>query len=423
MNLDIDVDNVILLSIDALRADHLSCYGYSRETSPVLDQLAADNIRFENAYSASSHTRESIPSLLTGAYPDSAITASYRRNAESIASVAKRAGLATAGFHSNPFVSRAYGFDDGFDKFDDDLHLGQHRLIALAQRVFDKLRNRHYARGDKINQRAIEWLESLREVEPFFLWNHYMDVHGPYEPVGRYRRHYTNEYVSDRDALSLYKRAIKNPESITEDERKLLIDYYDSEIRYTDECLQEFLESLNGDGTLDNSLLIITSDHGDAFGEHGYYEHPRYLDDELVHVPLIVAHPDLTPQTVETAVSTTDIAATIAQFLGEGTHGVGESLFGLLDASDDRTVFQQARGEGEDSDIRRFAARTSRESAFAEYDLTTETTSVTTADSDGIREALLAHITDRAGSTHSDDSEESIANEEIEQRLSALGYK
>jgi arylsulfatase len=180
---------------------------------------------------------------------------------------------------------------------------------------------------------------------------------------------------------------------------------------------------MNGDGTLDNSLLIITSDHGDAFGEHGYYEHPRYLHDELVHVPLIVAHPDLDPQTVETAVSTTDIAATISELLDEGTHGVGESLFGLPDTSDDRTVFQQARGEGEDSEIRRFAARTSRESAFAEYDSNSETTSVATADSDEIRDALLAYVADRAGKAHSDDSEETVANEEIEQRLSALGYK
>jgi len=85
-------------------------------------------------------------------------------------------------------VSRAYGFDRGFDTFDDDLHLGQHKLIALAQRAIDKLRNRHYARAAEINERSLEWIDSQSDDEPFFLWNHYMDTHGPYEPPGSTRR-------------------------------------------------------------------------------------------------------------------------------------------------------------------------------------------------------------------------------------------
>src|SRR6056297_2275707 len=168
--MSVEPDNVILLSGDALRADHLSCYGYHRETSPVLDEFAEESIRFENAYSASSHTREAVPALLTGEYPDVAVDSKYHLASETIASTLSEEGFATAGFHSNPFVSRAYGFDQGFDIFDDDLHLGQHKLLALAQRAYDKLRNRHYARAEEINHRALKWIDSL-EDGPFFLWN------------------------------------------------------------------------------------------------------------------------------------------------------------------------------------------------------------------------------------------------------------
>jgi arylsulfatase len=418
-----DVQNVILLSLDALRADHLSCYGYARDTSPTLDELAADNLMCANAFSASSHTREAVASLLTGEHPNRAAGTNYQLAAEPISSVAQRAGLTRGGFHSNPFVSRAYGFDEGFDVFDDDLHLGQHKIIALAQRVLDKLRNRHYARAKIINERAFKWLDSLEDVDRFFLWNHYMDTHGPYEPPAEYRERYTDEYISDRTAGSLYKRAIKDPESITDAERKLLVDYYDAEIRYIDDRLAEFFESLRRRDLLDDSLVIITADHGDAFGEHDYYEHPRQLHEELVHVPLIVVHPDIEPATIETAVSTTDIAATISQVLGEPPCGVGESLFDLPHTDGDRTVFQQARGENESAHIRRFAARTKDEAAYGQYDTNTETMTVDSASSDAIGEALLSHIREQSATSLSEDAAEEAPNEEIEQRLSALGYK
>ena len=315
---------VILLSADALRADHLSSYGYHRNTSPVLDELAAESIQFLNAYSGSSHTREAVPALLTGKYPDVAIGSDYRLATETIASVLSKEGFATGGFHSNPFVSRAYGFDRDFDIFDDDLHLGQHKFIALAQRALDKLRNRHYARANEINQRSLSWIDSLDADEPFFLWNHYMDTHGPYEPPGDYATLYRNDTISKRSAQSLYQRAIKQPESITDDERELLIDLYDGEIRYNDTHVGEFLNGLRERGLLNESLLIFTADHGDAFGEHGYYEHPRYLHDEITHVPLLIRPPGGKDEIIETPVSTLDIMSTIRYLVGS------ESEFSLL---------------------------------------------------------------------------------------------
>jgi arylsulfatase len=415
-----DWENVILLSADALRADRLSCYGYHRETSPVLDELAEESIRFTNAYSASSHTREAVPALLTGKYPDVAIDSKYHLNTDTIASTLSEEGFTTAGFHSNPFVSRAYGFDQGFDVFDDDLHLGQHKLIALAQRALDKFRNRHYARAEEINERSLTWIDSLDDGESFFLWNHYMDTHGPYEPPGEYATLYSNQALSGRDAQSLYQRAIDDPASITDDERQLLIDLYDAEIRYNDEYIGKFLDELRNRGILEKSLLIVTADHGDAFGEHGYYEHPRYLHEEITHVPLFVRTPGGGSESVESPVSTLDVVATIQEATGRGNSD-GMSLF---NASDDRRVFSQARGENEHSHLRRYAVRTHEGVCSCERDRESSDL-VFGDDSDrSLRSELEAHIEQRVRVENGDDvGDDENVDEEIERRLSALGYK
>lgn len=417
-----DWEHVILLSADALRADHLSCYGYHRETSPVLDELAGESIRFTDAYSASSHTREAVPALLTGEYPDVAVDSNYRLARDTIASTLSEEGFATGGFHSNPFVSRAYGFDRGFDAFDDDLHFGKHKLIALAQRAFDKLRNRHYARAEEINERSLAWLDSLDDDQPFFLWNHYMDTHGPYEPPGEFRGMYTDVDVSDREAQSLYQRAIKKPDSITDDERQLLIDLYDAEIRYNDERIGEFLEALRERELLDRSLLVVTADHGDAFGEHGYYEHPRYLHDELVHVPLLVRPPGgAGGEVIETPASTLDVAATVAEAFGVSGTWDGRSLLGAVDEG--RTVFSQARGEDGDSHLRRYAARGVPGTCFCERDRETGAVSVGECSDGSLRDALETHVSKRARTERDGESGEEDVDEEIERRLEALGYK
>ncbi|AEH38944.1 sulfatase [Halopiger xanaduensis] len=421
-------DHVILLSADALRADHLSCYGYHRETTPVLDDLAAESLRFTRAYSASSHTREAVPALLTGEYPDTAIDSDYRLATETIASTLSESGFATGGFHSNPFVSRAYGFDRGFDEFDDDLHFGKHKLVALAQRALDKVRNRHYARAEEINERSLAWIDSVDGTDPFFLWNHYMDTHGPYEPPETYQRQYYGETVSDSKAQSLYQRAIDDPDSITEAERQLLIDLYDAEIRYNDERIGEFLASLRERDLLERSLLIVTADHGDAFGEHGYYEHPRYLHDEITHVPLIVRPPGGADETtVSTPVSTLSIAPTIQQSVGISSDGQSLLSTDADDVESDQPVFSQARGEGDHDHVRRYAIRTANGACFCERNQDTGALEFSACTDPSLRDELESHIKKRVqqrddGKTAEADVDGDV-DEEIEHRLSALGYK
>ena len=416
--------NIILLSADALRSDHLSCYGYDRETSPFLDDFAESNIRFQHSYSGSANTREGVPALITGKYPDVAIGANYRLDTEPIASVLRNSGYETGAFHSNPYASRAYGMDRGFDKFDDDLNFGKNKWLALAQRAFDKLRNKHYVRADEINERSLSWLDEVGD-SPFFLWNHYMDTHGPYEPVPEFRKQFESRSISDRNAQQLYQRAIRDPESITDDELDLLINLYDAEILYLDSRIERFIAALDERGLLDNSLIVFTADHGDAFGEHGYFEHPRYLHDELVRVPMIVSTPDSTPiENTTTAVSTLDVAATMCDYADIEWDGPGESLLALAETSQgDRIVFSQIRGEDEDKHVRRYAARDGSHTAYAEYDAKTEAITITETDSRSLSDALREHIRGRVDNIEVADEDDDIDDSEINRRLTALGYK
>lgn len=418
--------NVILLSIDALRADHCSYQGYERETTPVLDRLAEGELAFTRAVSASSHTREAIPALLTGRYPDAATDAGYNLATDTIATHLNEAGFKTGGFHSNPFVSRAYGFDRDFDTFNDDLRLGNHRVVALAQRLLDKLRNRHYARAERINDRSFDWLDSIEE--PFFLWNHYMDVHGPYEPLAEYRDLFHDEPVSDRKAQRLYKRSIRDPDSITDRERETLIDLYDAELRYTDTQIGAFLDGLDTRGVLDDSLVIITADHGDGFGEHGYYEHPRYLHDELVHVPMIVCHPEAPGWACDEPVSTLDIVPTVLDFVDRSDSTLpGRSLLAAardVESFVDRYVFSQVRGRKKDDHLRRFRAFSADDHCTVTYDTDRDRIDDDHGSQTPLADELREHVAHRLETVNQKRAtDDDSPSEEIEHRLEALGYK
>jgi arylsulfatase len=424
----INAQNFLLLSIDALRSDHLGYMGYHRETSPSLDRLAADNVTFMNAISPSSHTREAVPSLLTGRYPDEAVTDSYTLSAPTVPRYLDDA-TASAAFHSNPYVSRAYDYGDDFDLYHDDMRIGQNKFVVLFQRALDKLRNSHYARASTINDRSLAWVD--KRDRPFLLWNHYMDVHGPYEAPEEYQRQFADDVVSPTRAQKLYRRSIRRPESISETERQTLLDLYDAEIRYLDDAVGRVLEALHEQGDREDTLVVITADHGEAFGEHGYYEHPRRLSDELLRVPLLLIHPDLDADSVSAPVSTLDLVPTVLDTVGATDHELpGESLWSILsdpEAHADRTVYAQARGEHDESSAVRFGAFTRTQRCTLVYDV--ETDEMVLDDSDceeDLINRLEAHASERISSTTmsggSDESAEEV-NEAVEARLEALGYR
>lgn len=363
--------NVFLLTVDALRADHCSWLGYNRDTTSRIHEFAEDAIQFRECISVSSHTPEAMPPILSGYRPARFAANGFRAIKEPL--LAERlagAGYATGGFHSNPYLSEAYGFDRGFETFDDDLLIGRNRFFAFAQRALEKYvfkRGEYYARADEINQRSLDWLDRLDGDRPFFLWNHYMDVHGPYHAPTRY---WADESLSASEAEALYRRAVNTPAEITEREQKLLYDSYDDEIRWLDEQVRSFFYSLRARDLFEDSLVILTADHGDAFGEHGYYTHPRYLHESLIHVPLLVSLPGNSVEKVVTSpVSTLDIVPTIFKYVSITVDNLpGTPLVDgtIIPDREDTIVYASATGTNEDNGIRRFAARSARWKATLE---------------------------------------------------------
>jgi arylsulfatase len=424
----VDRPNIVLLTIDALRADHLSCYGYERNTSPFIDSLASDSLLFENAYSVSSHTREAVPALLTGDHPGKFAAAGYQLSEESVASTLDMVGYRTAAFHSNPFLSRGYGFDEGFDRFDDGLYFGKHRLIALAQRLMDKIRGRHYSRASKINEKACNWLRETRtSEEPFFLWNHYMDVHGPYQPPDSTPRRFWSEPVSDDQAQNLYRKSVDRPEDVTPEEQQLQLDLYDGEISYLDEQIAKLFDWFKQNRLLDNSYVILTSDHGDAFGEHGYYGHPRRLDCGLTSVPLLVLGPDISSARLDVPVSLFDIAPTIRDLGGLEYDSFGESLRDIWTEPENysqRVVFAEATGMN--ADERRYVIRDAKDECYVTSDLSSSEYQIKDCSNDILREKLLEYINiveDGIGESEIDEWDGESTAGHVEERLEALGYK
>lgn len=432
--------NVILLTVDALRADHCSGLGYHRKTTPGIDEFAEESVEFRECVSVSSHTREAMPPLLSGYRPARfAATGFKATDGPLLAERLRDAGYATGGFHSNPYLSRAYGFDRGFDEFYDDLLLGRNRFLALAQRALEKFvfkRGEYYARADEINRRSLEWLDTVSDDEPVFLWNHYMDAHGPYHSP---EHHWAEKSLSASEAESLYRRSWTDPEGITEGEQRLLRDSYDDEIRWLDDQIQAFLDELRNRNLLEESLVIITADHGDAFGEHGYYTHPRYLHDSLLRVPLVVSPPSSLTATVDNQVSTLDVVPTITSFAGVDADLPGTELvdrYGNVTTGHE-TVFASATGENEDEGVRRFAGRRTSEKVVIEvdgndgttvssraYDFTADANEIDAVSSDDYPNLLADTETYADGRLEvREESDSEAAEGDIEERLEALGYK
>jgi arylsulfatase len=437
-------NNIILLTIDALRADHLSCYGYERETTPFLDEFASESWRFENAYSASSHTREAIPAMLAGKHPNDAVGEEFTRGAEIIPMVLPDE-YASGAFHSNPYVSRAYGYDGGFDHFYDDLRLGRNKLIALAQRALDKFvlkRGDYHARAEDINQVALEWLDLLPDDQPFFLWNHYMDVHGPYNPPEGYSRWHDGSIAGGK-AQRLYSRCVSEPDSIKPSEKRLLKSLYDGEIRYLDEHLESLIDDLMERGHLTDSLLIVAADHGDLFGEHNRFGHPRFLFEELLRVPLVINTSNSGPDEFGYPVSTLDIVPTIFDWIGIPYDDYpGESLLNPNDQRNGRVVYCSVRGENGQTDLCRFGGvhdnlkyvltrsmGTGEITDEVGVDLSTgvcfdinDTAPGLRRRASNLRTAVIRHSTAQLPNWEAG-AESVHPNAEIEQRLEALGYR
>ena len=274
--------NLVLISLDTLRADRLGAYGYARPTSPEIDErLAAQGTVFTHAYSTYPGTGGSHASILTGLYPCAVVpdlAQPIHPRAATLAELLRAAGYETAAFTEDGYVIAAHGFARGFGSFVE----GTSALVTEPT-----------GQADKTFARALDWVRARRA--PWFAFLHTYQVHHPYAPPPGYL---------DRVVGS-------GPPDASDSAR------YDAEIRYTDDLLAKFLAGLDQLGASHDTLVVLLADHGDQFGEHGLTLHGNSLYDDLLHVPLIVRAPGLVPAglRIDMPVDMTDVVPTVLDLL------------------------------------------------------------------------------------------------------------
>jgi arylsulfatase len=313
----LDGYNLVLVNIDTLRADHLGCYGYPRNTSPFLDSLCREGVVFERASSA----------LFTGRLPSASGSTGWNAvpgpDSATLAEILGAAGYSTA-FFSNTVMLRRPGFVRGFD---------------VARHLSNKWNSS--GEGRRLSDRVLEYV-ARRGDEPFFVYIHYLDPHAPYRPG-----------PAAFAALDLQPRAapVALYEEVAPELARLRADgfgpgdprfedlmaRYDAEIRTTDEALRALVEGLEGQALLDRTLLVITADHGEEFLEHDYIEHGWTLYEEVIRVPLIFfARAGLTASRTRIGASHVDIVPTVLDLLG---------VDAALGATDGRRLFARDSGD------------------------------------------------------------------------------
>lgn len=314
----------LLVTIDSLRRDHLGCYGYERNTSPFLDHLAENNSVFRNAYSASCHTREALPSILTGKYPENS-TESYQTGAET---VAEKLDATSHAELTGCYITEFERHHRGFDSFNSDYFHGKRFTTRQLEYILRVLGNRQYRKAEHIRKKIEKRVSDID-----FGWMHLMDAHHPYN---KFENFHFGEETSRRKIQKTFRKALYTSSRVTEKERKLLIDSYDNSILYIDAQLEKLFRKLP-----DRTDVYIMGDHGELFGEHGEYEHPRMLEDELLEVPLIVRNGE--ERDIDRKVSTVDVAPTLADRMNVNMNSDGRNLF----ASESRSLRSSCIDDGE----------------------------------------------------------------------------
>jgi arylsulfatase A-like enzyme len=299
--------NVLLISIDSLRADHVGADGYQRHTTPHLDALGTAGVVFHTAISSSSWTLPTHVTLLTALPPSlHGVNGIRRRLAESavtLAEVLHAAGYETAGFVGGPLLRRIYGHDQGFDSYDDSTVV---RPLGQAN---------HGITSPTLVGLVDDWLAAWRRRgtgRPFFVFLHLWDVHYDYAPPPPYDRLFDPDYDGTLDASNFETNPALRPDMPARDLQHLVA-LYDGEIRFTDEWIGRLLDTLDRMGLTDDTIVVVTADHGDEFFEHGGKGHATTLFDEVLRIPLLMRYPRrIRPgQVVDEQVRLEDVAPTI----------------------------------------------------------------------------------------------------------------
>ena len=296
--------NVILVTIDTLRADRLGCYGNRSIPTPTADRLARDGVIFRRAIAQVPLTLPSHVVILTGTYPmwngvEDLSTAGLGPGIPTLAEIFKRHGYLTAAFVSSFVLNSMWGLNKGFDRYDDAITLQDAKSTGLSGLE---------RRAAETVDRALAWLQDHRS-DRFFVWLHLYDPHAPYTPPEPFKSRFRTQP-------------------------------YDGEVAYADEQLGRFIAFLDTHDLYSSSLIVLASDHGEGLGEHGEQQHGLFIYNSTVHVPLILKPPKgfkLARGSINQVVSTVDIAPTLAQFAEFPSRDLasfqGRSLVPLLEST------------------------------------------------------------------------------------------
>lgn len=309
--------NVLLITVDTLRADHLTPYGSARNTSPFLAEFAQEGLLFQDAISQCGTTPQSLSSLMTGLYPytDGILTQNdafhyLDRGQHTLAAAFSKQGYRTHAITASIQSSTATGVELGFESFDG---------VSLKGRVEATKRRT----ADQITALALEWLESQAAAEePFFLWLHYLDPHHPYSAPASHAHHFRKAEPREEGDTKLYRfdELGAGVHALSDGELERLNLDYDREIRFTDEALRSLFDS--APVLSRNTLSLFTADHGEALGSNGIITH-NDLYDSIVRVPLIMRWPGRVKGGEQTAlpVMLVDIAPTLHDLMGLDSPG------------------------------------------------------------------------------------------------------
>lgn len=434
--------NVVLISLDSLRADHLRTYGYQRDTAPAIDRLAREGVLFQNAIATSSWTLPTHITMFSGRYQLSHgvvdETSALPPSIPTLGQIFKAAGFATAGFASGPYLAGHYGYDRGMDTYQD-----------FSSRYPDPHQVRAAVLSPEINSNALAWLDA-HASERFFLFLHYFDIHYDYVPPAPYDTMFDADYTGTFDGRNFIERADVNKNM---DKRDLdhIRALYDGEIRFTADHVDRVLDKLAALGLLEKTVVMLVADHGDEFFEHGNKGHHRTLYDEVIRVPMVLRLPGKAHagERVEAQVSLVDVFPTLLETAAVAAPpGVeGLSVLRLVDGSAqprdavysefyDKVGFnlQVARRTPLDKTIHHFNRITHpTRSSIEYYDLagdprehddlhrarTDAVTSALTKTGDWLNEQWRAH---RSAEAASGGHSTIKVDEETMERLKSLGY-
>lgn len=274
--------DILVYLVDTLRADHLGCYGYSRPTSPNIDAFAAESTLFSSMFAQASWTRASVASLFTGLNPLRHGTIDRQAGLPSsvpvLSEILQQAGYQTAAVITNSNIWSEFGFHRGFDSYE---HLPEKPGTDEIHQL-----------SDRVNDAAFQWLEGRSKDRPFFLYLHTSDPHGPYVPRTPYRERFAQSVrdpaVGKMDMIRAAKsKALAASPSLAQD----FSDLYDAEIAFNDSEFGRLIRYVKELGLYESTLIIFTSDHGEEFLDHGFWEHGASLFNEQLHVPFILKLP------------------------------------------------------------------------------------------------------------------------------------